>query len=273
MWRGSRIWGCSVAAAYPWWAPPVLAVQFLTRLPVPSTAGLSAQAVQAGLVRAVGWFPLVGALVGAITAAIALAAAQFWPVYVAVALALAAEALVTGAFHEDAVADFCDAFGGGQSADDVRRIMKDSRIGSYGSMGLIAAIGLRATLMVALLANASPLFAAAAIIGSACFGRVLVVCVMAIVAPAPGTAGLGKDIASGVGGGTLASAIVAASPGLAPLVIIAPAALIGAALAGFAFAVWFRRLLRRRLKGSTGDCLGFAAYAGQLILLLATTAG
>lgn len=273
MWRGSRIWGCSVATACPWWAPPVLAVQFLTRLPVPSTAGLSAGAVSVGLVRAVGWFPLVGALVGAITAAIALAADQFWPVYVAVAIALAAEALVTGAFHEDAVADFCDAFGGGQSAEDIRRIMKDSRIGSYGSVGLILAVGLRAALMIVLVANASPLFAAAAIVASACFGRLLVVLMMVIVAPAPGAAGLAKDIASGVGGGTLGWAGVAAIPGLAPLAIVAPAALIGAALAGLAFALWFRRLLRRRLGGSTGDCLGFAAYAGQLILLLAVTAG
>lgn len=262
-----------MATACPWWAPPVLAVQFLTRFPVPSTAGLSAEAVQAGLARAVGWFPLVGTLVGAITAAIALAAGQYWPAYVAVPIALATEALATGAFHEDAVADFCDAFGGGQSAEDIRRIMKDSRIGSYGSVGLIAAIGLRAALTTALLANASPLFAALAIIASACFGRLLVVVLMAIVAPAPGALGLAKDVASGVGIATLAGALLAAVPGLAPLAIVAPVTLIGAVLAALAFALWFRRLLLRRLGGSTGDCLGFAAYAGQLILLLAVTAG
>ncbi len=262
-----------MAAVSPWWAPPLLAVQFLTRLPVPSTAGLSVEAVATGLTRAVGWFPLVGGVVGAITAAIALTADQFWPVYVAVAVALAVEALVTGAFHEDAVADFCDAFGGGQSAEDVRRIMKDSRIGSYGSVGLILAIGLRAALMIALLSNASPLFAATAIIASACFGRLLVVVMMTIVAPAPGASGLAKDIGSGVGMGTLGAALIAAVPGLAPLAILAPVALIGAVLAGLAFAQWFRRLLLRRLGGSTGDCLGFAACAGQLILLLAATAG
>lgn len=262
-----------MAADCPWWAPPVLAVQFLTRLPVLSTAGLSADAVATGLTRAVVWFPLVGALVGAITAAIALAASQFWPVYVAVAIALAIEALVTGAFHEDAVADFCDAFGGGQSAEDIRRIMKDSRIGSYGSVGLILAIGLRAAMMIALLANASPMFAAVAIIASACFGRLLVVLMMAIVAPAPGAPGLAKDIASGVGLGTLGGALLTSVPGLAPLVLVAPVALAGAVLMGLAFALWFRRLLLRRLGGSTGDCLGFAAYAGQIILLLAVTAG
>ncbi len=262
-----------MAADCPWWAPPVLAVQFLTRLPVQSTAGLSAEAVATGLTRAVGWFPLVGTLVGAITAVLALAADQFWPVYVAAAIALAVEGLVTGAFHEDAVADFFDAFGGGQSAEDIRRIMKDSRIGSYGSVGLIGAIGLRAALMIALLSHASPLCAAVAIIASACFGRLLVVLMMAIVAPARGGPGLAKDIASGVGVRTLGGALVAAVPGLTPLVLVAPVALIGAILAGLAFAWWFRRLLLRRLGGSTGDCLGFAAYAGQLILLLAVTVG
>jgi adenosylcobinamide-GDP ribazoletransferase len=54
----------------PAWAPPLLAVQFLTRLPVPGVSRLSNAAIRTGLGRAVGWFPLVGALVGAITAGI-----------------------------------------------------------------------------------------------------------------------------------------------------------------------------------------------------------
>ena len=257
----------------PWWAPPVLAVQFLTRLPVPNTAGLSAAAVASGLVRAVAWFPLVGALIGTITAGVALTADLLWPAYVAVPIALAVEALVTGAFHEDAVADFCDGFGGGQTAQDTRRIMKDSRIGSYGSVGLILALGLRAALTIAILSTLPPVIAAAAIVASASFGRLLVVVMMAIVPPAPDAPGLAKDIASGVGAGTVAGALIAAAPGLVPMLVVDPRALIGVAAAGLLFAAWLRRLLLRRLGGSTGDCLGFAAYAGQLILLLAVTAG
>ncbi len=56
-----------MAGRCPWWAPPLLALQFLTRLPVTATNRLSVEAVRAGLARAVGWFPLVGALIGAIT--------------------------------------------------------------------------------------------------------------------------------------------------------------------------------------------------------------
>jgi adenosylcobinamide-GDP ribazoletransferase len=273
MLRGSLILAISVRTDCPWWAPPFLAIQFLTRLPVPSTAGLSAEAVATGLVRAVVWFPLVGALVGVITAGIAVAANAVWPAYVAVPIALAIEALVTGAFHEDAVADFCDGFGGGQSATDIHRIMKDSRIGSYGSVGLLLALGLRAALMIAALSAMPPIMAAAVMIASATFGRLLVLVMMALVAPAPGAPGLAKDIAAGVGAGTLAGALIAAAPGLAPLAALHPAALLGAVAAALIFVLWFRRLLIRRLGGSTGDCLGFAAYVGQLILLMAATIG
>ena len=255
----------------PFWIPPLLAVQFLTRIPVPGTARLTAGQVAIGLVRAVAWFPLVGAGIGTITGAVALAAASLWPLWVAVLIALAVEARLTGAFHEDAVADFCDAFGGGHSAEDVQRIMKDSRIGSYGSLGLILAVGLRAALMVAVLGSMAPWQALATVVASATFGRLIVVVLMAAVSPAPQGTGLAKDIGAGVGPSTVAQAVMTALPGLLGFAIDRPMNLLGALVASAAFLLWFRAMLLRRLGGSTGDCLGFAAYAGQLILLLAAT--
>jgi adenosylcobinamide-GDP ribazoletransferase len=255
----------------PAWAPPLLAVQFLTRLPVPGTAGLSPTAVHVGLGRAVGWFPLVGALVGAITAGVALAALQLWPVFVAVLLALAVEARLTGAFHEDAVADFCDAFGGGQAPDDVRRIMKDSRIGSYGALGLGLALLLRAALMIALLSSLPPLAAGLAIVASATFGRLLAVAVMALVPPAA-SQGLAKDVAANVGWSTIGVACATALPGLLAFGLATPARLAVTFALAAIFITWFRGLLLGRIGGSTGDCLGFAAYAGQLLLLLTAAA-
>jgi adenosylcobinamide-GDP ribazoletransferase len=250
----------------------VLAVQFLTRLPVPGTAGLTGDQVALGLVRAVGWFPLVGALVGAITASIAMAASGLWPAVIAVVIALAVEARLTGAFHEDAVADFCDAFGGGLTADDTRRILKDSRIGSYGAMGLILAVGLRAALTVTIVQGMAPALAAATIIAAATFGRLSVVALMTMVAPAPGGGGLAKDVTSGVGVRTLLFSAMTALPGLALFAVVAPLALLATIGAAAVFLLWFRALLLRRIGGSTGDCLGFAAYAAQLILLLAAAA-
>jgi len=259
-------------AACPWWAPPLLAVQFLTRIPVSATDRLSADAVQVGLRRAVGWFPLVGALVGSVTAAVAGAALQLWPAFVAVPLALIIEARLTGAFHEDAVADFCDAFGGGQSPEDVRRILKDSRIGSYGALGLMLAVGLRAALMVAVLMQLPLAVAALAIIASACFGRIVAVAVMLAVAPAPTGTGLAKDIAGEVTLRSFGFAVLTATPAILPFALGEPLRVAAAALAATLFVCWFRAVLRRRIGGSTGDCLGFAAYAGQLLMLLAATA-
>jgi adenosylcobinamide-GDP ribazoletransferase len=257
----------------PAWAPPVLAIQFLTRIPVPGTARLSPAQVATGMVQAVGWFPLVGGGVGAVTAGVALAADTLWPALVAVLIALVVEARLTGAFHEDAVADFCDAFGGGATAEDVRRIMKDSRIGSYSAVGLILAIGLRGALMLAALESLPPAMAAAAIVAAATFGRLVVVALMVLVAPATGGGGLAKDVGSGVGVKTLAFALGTGVPGLLALAMLRPFPLLWALGAACLFLIWFRRLLLRRIGGSTGDCLGFAAYVGQLILLMAATAG
>ncbi|MDB5687293.1 MAG: hypothetical protein JWR77_1882 [Rhizorhabdus sp.] len=252
----------------PWWAPPALALQFLTRIPVPATARLDAGVVRQALTKAAGWFPLVGALVGVVTATVIMVAEGFWPRLVAVLIGMIVEARLTGAFHEDAVADFCDAFGGGQDAEGVRRIMMDSRIGSYGELGLMLAVGLRAALLLSL-----PLTIAwAATVASATFGRLLAVAMMAIVAPAPAGIGLAKDVGGGIGAGQLLLGIATALPGLALFAWTMPAALAGAVVGALPFLWWFRRLLIQRIGGSTGDCLGFAAYAGQIGLLLAATA-
>jgi adenosylcobinamide-GDP ribazoletransferase len=259
-------------SAVPAWAPPLLAVQFLTRVPVPLLDRLEAPVVQAGLVRAVGWFPLVGALVGTVTAAGVLGLALFLPLPVAIILALIIEARLTGAFHEDAVADFCDAFGGGYTAEDVRRIMKDSRVGTYGTLGLGMAVALRGALILSLPVVGDALLAAAAIIASASFGRLVVVAAMALIPPAPSGTGLAKDIGSGVGAATLVTGCATALPALGLLGWLRAPSLVAATLAAALFVIWLRAFLLRRIGGSTGDCLGFAAYAGQLLLLLSVVA-
>lgn len=258
-----------VPSSVPSWAPPLLALQFLTRVPVPLLDRLNGAQVQKGLVRAAGWFPLVGTLIGAVTAAAVLGLAQFMPLAAAVILALIVEARLTGAFHEDAVADFCDAFGGGYTADDVRRIMKDSRIGSYGALGLGLAVALRAVLLMSLPVTDDPMFAGAAITASACFARTLVVAAMALIPPVPAGTGLAKDIGSGMRACTVVTGALTALPALTAFALHDGRALLAAGLAAGVFLIWLRHMLLRRIGGSTGDCLGFAAYAGQLILLLA----
>jgi len=240
-----------------------MALQFLTRLPVPAIGRLSEAEARDALSRGMAWLPLVGALIGCVTAGVFVGAGAIWSPLVAAILALAVEARLTGAFHEDAVADFCDAFGGGRTAEDVHRILKDSRIGSYGALGL----GLAVLLRVAITADLPAPLAFAGIVGAATMGRLWGVAVMATVAPSGGGSGVARAIGAG-GPKLLAAGALAAVPGLLPLLLRAPMTLGGALIAGGPFLLWFGRLLRRRIGGSTGDCLGFAAYAGQLVVLL-----
>jgi adenosylcobinamide-GDP ribazoletransferase len=251
-----------------WWMPFLLAVQFLTRLPVPGLSNITADIAKQGLTKSVIWFPAVGAIVGFMTAVVLITADYIWPRAIAVIIALIFEARLTGAFHEDAVADFCDGFGGGMTPERIHEIMKDSRIGTYGALGLGLAVGLRAALLI-LLPDSLLL---PALIASACFGRYIAVCLMASVVPMKQTSGLAKDIGAQTQMEQWAAASVLTVPFVVPLFMTAPMQALAALAASGLFIIWFRRFLMRHLGGVTGDCLGFGVYAGQIIMLLAAAA-
>ena len=124
------------------------AVQFYTRVPVPRWVGHS----EAQLAAATPYFPVVGIGIGLVTGLVfELACLGFGPLIAAV-LALACGVLLTGAFHEDGFADVCDGFGGGYTKERVLEIMKDSRVGAFGAIG----IGLLLLLQAAALAGTAP---------------------------------------------------------------------------------------------------------------------
>lgn len=251
-----------------WWMPPLLAIQFMTRIPVPGLAALHSDDVAAGMVRSAGWYPLAGGLVGAISAGVLVLSEGLWPRSVAVLITLIVEARLTGAFHEDAVADFCDGFGGGQTPERVHTIMKDSRIGAYGSVGLILAIGLRAALLCALPAG----IVVPALIGSAAFARWHAVVPQALLSSPPGIRGMASDIVTGTRARELAIATCVVLPFILPILWLRPEAMLLAGAISAAFMWWFFRFVRRHLGGVTGDCLGFSVYAGHLIVLLCMVA-
>jgi adenosylcobinamide-GDP ribazoletransferase len=117
---------------------PIAAIRFLTRIPVP---GPDTQAED--LAPAVGWFPVVGALVGFATAGVFVLVLRLWAAPVAAVLAVGLGLLLTGGFHEDGFTDATDGLGGGYTKERVLEIMKDSRIGAYGAMGLWCLLMLR----------------------------------------------------------------------------------------------------------------------------------
>ena len=105
---------------------------FYTRIPVPKSIG----DCSANLNRTTKYFPLIGVIVGGIGALIFIISNILFPVNISVLISIGAIVLITGAFHEDALADFCDGFGGGYDSSQILKIMKDSFIGVYGTLGL-----------------------------------------------------------------------------------------------------------------------------------------
>ena len=110
------------------------AMMFLTRLPVPRFTDHSPEYLE----RSVKYFPLVGWIIGAISGLTFLLFNKYISEDIAIVASIVAGILATGAFHEDGFADVCDAFGGGWTKEKILMIMKDSRLGSYGVIGMIA---------------------------------------------------------------------------------------------------------------------------------------
>lgn len=247
-----------------WWADVTTALAFLTRLPpLPPPPEPDRPP---DLARATRAMPLVGAAIGLGGGAVYwLSGALGLTPAIAGLLAVAATLLLTGALHEDGLADSADGLFAG--AEPARRleIMRDSRTGAYGALALILSVGLRAAALAAL---AAPGPAAAALIAAHALARALPPAVMAW-APLARSDGL----AAGAGRPEPAQAWFALGLGaLTALLLLdfgtAVAAMAAAGLAAGALVL----LARARLGGYTGDVLGAIEQVGEVAVLLAAAA-
>jgi adenosylcobinamide-GDP ribazoletransferase len=125
------------------WKIFLTAVMFLTRIRVPRNIDHSPAYLQ----KSPKYFPLVGWIVGAFSALIFLVFNRFLSTDIAILASMIAGILTTGAFHEDGFADVCDGFGGGWTKDKILQIMKDSRIGAFGAVGLLCILGAKFLLL------------------------------------------------------------------------------------------------------------------------------
>lgn len=253
------------------WAAFGMAVQFLTRVPWPTSEPVSS----AALARCPVYFPVVGGLIGIVTSVALGIGCLFWPAWFSVLVALAIEARLTGAFHEDAVADFCDAFGGGWTREDVLRILKDSRIGSYGALGLGLAVALRAGAMLEIIQQTGRhnwLVWGSAIVASGAIGRFVIVVVMVCVPPVASRESLSRDIGRQLNFRDLLVSTCWMLPLILPYMLQLPVQSMISVGALVPIVMWFMTLVRRRLGGMTGDCLGCICYASMVVVLMATAA-
>ncbi len=233
------------------------AIQFLTRFPVPSFA-FDAET----LPRALFFFPVVGAALGAITGAANTLLAGHLPRLVAAGFAVALLMAMTGALHEDALADCADAFGLRRPVDRTIAIMRDSRIGSFGAATLGISIVLRVSLIAALpMGKALPCMIAAATLAR------WSTLPLALLPAAQPELGQGATIAQRASRATLVLGTVLA------VVIVAAALRLGAIPAGGAALIVTALtgvFYMRRLGGTTGDCFG---ATNQLVEIAVLTCG
>ena len=243
------------------WASWLAALGFLTRLPAGRRHGAGPSLAEAGAA-----FPLVGLLVGLIGAVVFwLASALSLGPVIAALLTLAATMLVTGALHEDGLADTADGLGGGRGRDRKLEIMRDSALGSFGGLALMLSVLLR---VAALAALAEPGAVAAALIASHAASRALLPAVMAwapAARPDGLAAGAGRPSAGVAGLGLLIGALVT-------LFALGFAAGLLALLVGWLAGLLLLAEARRQIGGHSGDILGAIEQLVECALLLTLVA-
>lgn len=252
---------------------------FLTRIRVPPSVDHSPIYLR----EAPRYFPVVGWIVGAVSALFYLLGTRFISTDAGVVAAIVAGVLITGAFHEDGFADVCDGFGGGWTKEKILGIMKDSRIGAYGAIGLILMLGSKFVLIKELPAFTPSLnttaaapwnffydhrYAILAIVCAHSLGRLMPVLVMQAGTYArAGAVDAGKSGAIAgqrmSTGGMIAAVVFALAPfGFLSwhyLLVIAPVL----------YATFeLNRYFKRWIGGYTGDCLGAIEQVSEIMIYL-----
>ncbi|WP_353149974.1 adenosylcobinamide-GDP ribazoletransferase [Chryseobacterium sp.] len=122
------------------------ALMFFTRIPVPVKIPYSGEIMN----KSQKYFAWIGLLVGGINALVLYLSYQLFNLEIGIVLMMISSVLLTGAFHEDGFTDVCDSFGGGYGKDKILTIMKDSRVGAYGTIGIILLFALKFVSILAL---------------------------------------------------------------------------------------------------------------------------
>lgn len=244
---------------------------FFTRIPLPARlmawVGYSVELLN-GAAR---YFPLTGIFVGLAGAAVYLFGTWLFTPLVAVSLSMAATVLVTGAFHEDGFADVCDGFGGGATREQVLEIMKDSRVGAFGAIGIALMLLVKFSALLSLAEGANAELTAWAMVAGHALSRAApVLLIRSMTYVRTGEDAKAKPVAEAI---SLAGVVVALMFGVLPLAVMAYVfdngwlfglGVLPVALATLIAALWFRR----RIGGYTGDCLGATQQVAEVVFYL-----
>ena len=244
---------------------------FLTRVPLPIRLGAWVGYTPDMLRGSARYFPLVGILVGGFAAAVFAGAFWLLPPMIAVALSMIATIVLTGAFHEDGLADCCDGFGGGYTTERVMEIMQDSRVGAFGAIGIVLMLLLKFAALVSLAETGEVELVAWVMVIAHGVSRAAAVSVMRFTKYVRVDTGpKAKPLADGISmGAWVVALILAAVPfifaarGFDNGWLLAPG-LLPVALTTWAAGAYFVR----RIGGYTGDCLGATQQVAEVVFYL-----
>ncbi|MET7253852.1 adenosylcobinamide-GDP ribazoletransferase [Dyadobacter fermentans] len=227
------------------------ALQFYTRLPAPRWLVYRPE----NLSLATAYLPFVGWIVGFTAGAVWWAADYLTNSSIAVLCSMVISILLTGAFHEDGFADVCDGFGGGWTREKILEIMKDSRVGTYASVGLILILALKFALLQSIAGRESSMIGM--LVGGHALSRLMPVFVIYMLPYARDTNSKAKPVAEKPPFWVLVSAIAF---GILPLfgmvVYLRQLQLLAGILVLGLVTILLSRYFKKWIGGYTGDCLG-----------------
>ena len=235
---------------------------FFTRIPIPFNIAFS----QENLNRCNRYLPIVGLVVGSISALVFYSASLLFTTSIAVILSMITSVLLTGAFHEDGFADVCDAFGGGWTKEKILTIMKDSRVGAYGAIGILLLLLLK----FFAINEIQPNLIVKAIISAHVISRLMAVWTMhSLNYVREDESSKSKPITKSLQSKDLLLAFVLSLPvlflfgDLLYFLVLIPA---------FIAKFWLERYFKKWIGGYTGDCLGSIQQVTEVVVYLSILA-
>ncbi|MGQ0699791.1 MAG: adenosylcobinamide-GDP ribazoletransferase [Panacagrimonas sp.] len=246
----------------------LIAVGYFTRIPIPAWVGWSAFELN----RSARYFPLVGAGVGLVGATVLGLASLVLPATLAVVLSMIATIVLTGAFHEDGLADAADGFGGGYEPQRVLSIMQDSRIGSFAAVALSLVLLAKFSALVSLLGMGIGTAATVLAVAHAASRAGALGVMAALPHVRAEDSSKAKPVAEGIGPAEWGTGILLGLLPLALAVVLdrtSPGSAALALAAAVVVPVLAARYYRRRIGGYTGDCLGATQQASELAIYIA----
>ena len=241
------------------------ALMFYTRLPCPRWVGHSSGRLNA----ATRYFPLIGWIVGGVMAGAIFLAHFVLPLSVSVLIGLATSVLVTGAFHEDGWADVCDGFGGGWTQEQILVIMKDSRLGTFGTMGLCFLIGTKFFALYEMGQRSLPLLLTTTVASHAASRGMAAILIRTHRYVRDDDDSKAKPIAQRL---SLPTLLISSGLAAVPLLLFSHSVLVLSVVPPLLLLAYLGRYFERWIGGYTGDCLGATQQLCELTMTLSVLA-